>query len=42
MASSGAVYLLLSFYYPDSFEQIYEKRRGGYKYENFIIWKRNK
>lgn len=23
----------------DHFEQIYEKRRGGYKYENFIIWK---
>lgn len=21
------------------FEQIYEKRRGGYKYENFIVWK---
>lgn len=24
----------------DHFEQIYEKRRGGYKYENFIIWKK--
>lgn len=23
----------------DHFEQIYEKHRGGYKYENFIIWK---
>jgi hypothetical protein len=23
----------------DHFEQIYEKRRGGYKYENFIIWR---
>lgn len=23
----------------DQFEQIYEKRRGGYKYENFIVWK---
>ena len=23
----------------DHFEQIYEKRRGGYKYENFIVWK---
>ena len=25
----------------DHFEQIYEKRRGGYKYENFIVWKKN-
>ena len=24
----------------DHFEQIYEKRRGGYKYENFIIWRK--
>ena len=23
----------------DHFEQIYEKRRGGYKYENFILWR---
>lgn len=23
----------------DHFEQIYEKRRGGYKYENFIVWR---
>ena len=23
----------------DQFEQIYEKRRGGYKYENFIVWR---
>lgn len=23
----------------DHFVQIYEKRRGGYKYENFIIWR---
>ena len=23
----------------DHFEQIYQKRRGGYKYENFIIWR---
>ena len=26
----------------DHFEQIYEKRRGGYKYENFIVWKSSK
>ena len=26
----------------DHFEQIYEKRRGGYKYENFIVWKSDK
>ena len=26
----------------DHFEQIYEKRRGGYKYENFIIWRSSK
>ncbi len=25
----------------DHFEFIYDKRRGGYKYENFIIWKEN-
>lgn len=24
----------------DHFEQIYEKRRGGYKYENFIVWRK--
>ena len=23
----------------DHFEQIYEKRRGGYKFENFIVWR---
>lgn len=26
----------------DHFEQIYEKRRGGYKYENFIVWRSSK
>lgn len=26
----------------DHFEQIYEKRRGGYKYENFIVWRVSK
>lgn len=26
----------------DHFEQIYEKHRGGYKYENFIVWRSSK
>lgn len=42
----NAVYLVGSTSYGyfrdkfDHFTQIYEKRRGGQKYENFIVWKR--
>lgn len=43
----NAVYLVGSDsygYFRDKynhFTQIYEKRRGGYKYENYIVWKNN-
>lgn len=42
----NAIYLVGSTSYGyfrdkfDHFTQIYEKRRGGQKYENFIVWKR--
>ena len=45
MKVDNAIYLVGSTSYGyfrdkfDHFEQIYEKRRGGYKYENFIVWR---
>ena len=46
MRVDNAIYLVGSTSYGyfrdkfDHFTQIYEKRRGGQKYENFIVWKR--